>query len=314
MAEKKGKIAMKRVWITLISVVLVGGFILLFIAASDQKKEGRCKGMVLAFAGEKGAAYVDTANIRKQLVSHKVLNPLGKPLSQLDLPLLEQSVKTHDWVKDAEVYVGNHDLLHIKITQKVPVARVFTTRGSSFYLDQDGTTVPATGQFTVQLPVFTGYPAPVKTAKADHLDSMLLQQIARVSTFITGHPFWMAQVEQVAINAEQEFEIIPQLGNALIVLGKGKHVKEKFDKLMTFYKAGLNNVGWGYYDTLDIRYKGQVVGSRKAHATNPVITALVTHNDPDHLKEVREMIAEQNGHVKDKKSVNRRPLATAGNP
>lgn len=311
MAEKKGKIAMKRVWITLVSLVLVTGFILLFIAASDQKKEGSCKGMVIAFTPANGSVYVDTAGIRKQLLSHKALNPLGKPISQLDLPLLEQSVQTHAWVKAAEVYVGNHDLLHIKITQKVPVARVFTTRGSSFYLDQDGMMVPAAGQFTVTLPVFTGYPAPTKARPAD---SSLLQQIAGVSTYIATHPFWMAQIEQVNINDAGEFELIPQLGDALILLGKGDQVARKLDKLLTFYQAGLNNVGWGYYDTLDIRYANQVIGSRKPRTTNPVITALVTHNDPEHLKEVREMIADQNSPTTSEKTVHKQPLTTAGNP
>lgn len=265
----------------MLSIVMVTGFIILFVAASRGKQEDSCRGIVISFNKESGMVYVDTASIRKGLVSHKQLNPIGKKLSQLNIPLLKQSVDTHDWVKHTEVYMGNHDLLHIKITQRKPVARIFSRDGSSFYLDQAGKITPAVGKFTVRLPVFTGFP--VLRKKDSIEDSTLLVQIKAISRYVVQDSFWMAQVEQININSNNHFELIPKVGDVLILFGQGDEVKEKFDKLLTFYKEGLNNVGWGYYDTLDLRFAGQVVASRKGQEENPVIVALKEHNEPEVL-------------------------------
>ncbi len=278
MSGNKGKISTKKVLIALLSIVMVAGFIVLFVAASRGKQEGSCKGIVISFDKKERIMYVDTASIRKQLDTNKQLNPVGKTLNRLNLPLLKQSVGAHDWVKSAEVYMGNHDLLHIKITQRVPVARVFRDDGFSFYLDRAGGTTPALGKFTIRLPVFTGFPKRGKKAAAE--DSSLLVQIGKISHFIARDSFWMAQVEQINMNSENEFELVPKVGDALILFGEGAHIKEKFDKLLTFYKKGLNNVGWGYYDTLDLRFVGQVVASRKGTEENPAIVALKEHNAP----------------------------------
>lgn len=287
MSAKKRKISSKSIWVTLLSMVMIGGFIVLFVAASNDKKEGNCKGIVIAIDGADSIVYVDTANIRKQLLKHKQLNPINKPLAQVDIPLLEQSVNTQDWVKNTEAYFGNHNLLYLKIKQRTPVARIFTEDGKNFYLAKSGEKIPALGKFAIRLPVFTGFSK--KTA-----DSTLITQIKQISEFITGNAFWMAQIEQIEISRDNGFEITPQLGDVLVVFGRGYHISEKFNKLMTFYKEGLNNVGWGYYDTLDIRFDRQVVASRKRSKGNPVIKALVTHNDPDNLKEARKKIAENN--------------------
>ena len=98
-------------------------------------------------------------------------------------------------------------------------------------------------------------------------------------------------MNQVKISAEDGFEIIPRVGDILIVFGEGKKIKEKFDKLMIFYKEGLNKVGWGYYDTLDLRFEGQVVAGRKKKEGNPVIKTLVRHNDPANEKTAGQNIA-----------------------
>ncbi len=296
MSANRKKISKRKVWIALLSVVMIGGFIVLFIAASKDKKERSCKGIVITLDKENGTVYVDTAHVRKQLLAQKQLNPVGKSLAQLDIPLLEQAVDSNDWVQHAEAYLGNHDLLYVNIKQRIPVARVFTEEGKSFYLDTSGAKIPALGKFTIKLPVFTGF-------YEDAKDSTLLTQISAVSQFIVKDTFWMAQIEQVTIDKDNGFEMIPQLGDALIVFGPGEHVADKFNKLMVFYKEGLNNVGWGYYDTLDLRFKGQVVASRKKEKGNPVITALVTHNDPEHLQDIRKEIAENKKTAKKNKAL-----------
>jgi cell division protein FtsQ len=48
------------------------------------------------------------------------------------------------------------------------------------------------------------------------------------------------------------------------VFGEAKDFEEKFEKLKTFYTEGLNKTdGWNKYSTINIKYKNQVVCTKK---------------------------------------------------
>jgi cell division protein FtsQ len=48
------------------------------------------------------------------------------------------------------------------------------------------------------------------------------------------------------------------------VFGDAKDFEEKFEKLKTFYTEGLNKTdGWNKYSTINIKYKNQVVCTKK---------------------------------------------------
>lgn len=277
MTKKKGKISIKRVSIAVLSLVMIVGFVMLFMAASEDKETGHCKGLVLSLDKKVKELYIDTAAIRERIMTKDSLNPVGRSMEQLKIPFIKQEVESQDWVKSAEVYLGNHQLLNVRLKQQTPIARVFRRNGQSFYLTHSGQEIKSAGKAVVDLPVFTGFSNGGRTEK----DSIFLIQMQKMSKFIAGNIFWQAQVEQININNKREFELIPQVGDALILFGEGKYIARKFKKLRTFYKKGLNNIGWGYYDTLDLRFEDQVVATRKDKKGNPIVNALKRNNDPD---------------------------------
>ena len=73
----------------------------------------------------------------------------------------------------------------------------------------------------------------------------------------------MAMVEQVDITAQRMFEMIPKIGNQLIVFGDATDVDAKLDKLKMFYKEIMVKAGWNNYSVINVQYKNQVVAKRK---------------------------------------------------
>lgn len=274
MSETKAKHIIKNVLIALVSLAMITGFVMLFIAASRDRDKSVCKGLRLELKGDPARSFVDKAAIEHMLRGQKALDPVGKPLSALGTAALEKAVKAFPWVKDAQLYVDNDNILQIQVTEREPVARVFTASGNSFFLDQDSRRLPVTGSFAVRIPVFTGFPDGESGAPAR--DSLLAAGITAISAYLSAHPFWMAQVEQVNINALGQFELVNTVGGALVEFGDATDIDQKFSKLLVFYRGALNHVGWGYYDTLDLRFRGQVVASRKPGNRNPVIDSLMT--------------------------------------
>lgn len=288
MPGNKRKNIVKRVIISLISLAMVVSFIVLFVAASKDRNKVKCKGVAVSLNKKEGKVFINPKEIKQLITGNKILNPVGKKLSDLNIQMLERSVETYSWVKDAELYIDNDNILQIHVTQRHPLIRVFTVSGNSFYIDTDGKRVPANGHFVVRVPVVTGFPS--DEIKLHAKDSLLYTQVVAIGKYIAKDSFWMAQADQININTNKEFEIIPKVGNALIEFGEGTDVEEKFDKLLTFYRKGLNNVGWGSYDTLNVSFDGQVVATRKNQDGSPVVEALMTPNAPESLKGVREKI------------------------
>ena len=49
-------------------------------------------------------------------------------------------------------------MLHISVEEKEPVARIFTTAGKSFYIDNEGEKMPLSDKMSARVPVFTNFP------------------------------------------------------------------------------------------------------------------------------------------------------------
>lgn len=68
-----------------------------------------------------------------------------------------------------------------------------------------------------RLPVFTGFPSDRQVLTA--ADSNLLRDIKTISLAIQKDSFSMAMIDQVDITAQRTFEMMPKIGNRVIVFG-----------------------------------------------------------------------------------------------
>src|SRR6202007_1988325 len=92
----------------------------------------------------------------------------------------------------------------------------------------------------------------------DSVGWSLRQQIVDLVNTIQADSFWCAQVSQVIVDSNATFELVPVLGDQRIIFGDTSRMKDKFNNLFLFYKNVLNRIGWDKYETLDLRFKGQV--------------------------------------------------------
>ena len=147
------------------------------------------------------------------------------------------------------------------VQEREPIARIFTTTGTTFYIDNDLTMLPLSDKFSARLPEFTNFPSDKKIlSKAD---SSLLGDIRTISVALQKDSFSMAMVEQVDITPQRMFEMIPKIGNQLIVFGEATDVDAKLQKLKMFYKEIMVKAGWNNYSVINVQYKNQVVAKRK---------------------------------------------------
>lgn len=81
--------------------------------------------------------------------------------------------------------------------------------------------------------------------------------------FVEADDFWRSEIVQIVVSkghdGAPEIELVPRVGSHTILFGPPDDAAEKFDKLLTFYRHGLRNIGWHEYRTINVKYKDQVV-------------------------------------------------------
>jgi len=163
--------------------------------------------------------------------------------------------------------------IKIHVTQRRPIMRIFTEKNQSFYLDEKGMVMPLCKYYTARVLIVTGnlridslpaYAFEEKDSvrqkeyfKKSNLDSLFI-----LAKAIDTSAFWKAQISQININEKKEIELIPQIGNQIILLGTIENLVEKFDKLYLFYKKELTNFGLTKYKVINLKYNNQLVCSK----------------------------------------------------
>lgn len=237
----------------------VGTGVLLVAAAMDQKTK-KCAGIRVHIDGVNGITYVSKAQIIGIITDARPALFTGKPILGIDLEKAEQKLEQNLWIRNAELYFDNNNLLQVAVTERKPVARIFTQTGESFYVDDTGECLPISNQQVARVPVFTSFPAVMhRMGKAD---SSLLLQVRDMGQFILNDHLWMAQIEQVDV-VENAFELIPKLGNHIIYFGDATDMKQKFNRLHLFYTRIMRNTGWNYYGRLDLSYNKLLIATRR---------------------------------------------------
>jgi cell division protein FtsQ len=120
--------------------------------------------------------------------------------------------------------------------------------------------MPLLQKLSVHVPVVTGFPS---AKKLNGRDSLLLDEVKKLALFVISDSFWNAQVGQIDIVGNKNFEIIPTVGNHLIQLGTTENLEQKFNKLFVFYKQVLRNTGFDKYSVINVQYDQQVIGRYK---------------------------------------------------
>jgi cell division protein FtsQ len=196
----------------------------------------------------------------------------GHPLWELNTEHIEGPIRSQPYVDEAHVYLTNNGNVYVDIIQRQPILRIIASNYSSCYVDGHGKLLPLNPNYPARVLVASGYisdsvlkhpPNTLDKLLADSNDrASSLSALFRLAIFIHSHPFFRSQIEQIYVDKTGEVELIPKVGNHVILLGRVEDLEDKFQRLYVFYKLGLNKIGWNKYNVINIKYKNQVVCSK----------------------------------------------------
>lgn len=252
---KNKKIKNMKVWKKIAGVVgltaILGYFIFTVITFSYKSDTQICNRLDVSIKDSSQLQFITEKEIAV-LLERENMNPIGMRMETIHTDKIEKLLKKQPRIKNAQCYKTPSGTLKIGITQREPILRVISAK-RSYYIDREGEIMPVSSLYTAYVPVATG--AITETfAKGELYDFAL---------FLRRNEFWNAQIEQIDVNNKGDVELIPRVGNQIILLGKLDNYEYKLNKLISLYKNGFSRTGWNCYTKIDLKYDNQVVCTKK---------------------------------------------------
>ncbi|MDF1548988.1 MAG: FtsQ-type POTRA domain-containing protein [Bacteroidales bacterium] len=215
---------------------------------------------------------IDRNDVLQQLESdgQKIL---GQPIQNLNIAKIEKRLNDDPFIKHAEVYKEINGELTIEIEPRVPVIRIINASNQSYYIGQYGVLMPLSRKVQTRLIIANGFInykpdfdtiTNIYSNNFDQDDAIkVLRDIHTLVSFINQNVFWQSQTQEIYITEKKELEIIPLVGNQIILFGKIENYREKFRNLEAIYKKGFSAEGWNQFTEINLKYINQVICSKK---------------------------------------------------
>ena len=213
---------------------------------------------------------------------------LKTDIKRVDKKAIRKMLMNHPYVADADVSMSTGGKLHVEVTQRIPLVRVFY-QDNEFYISEQGTIMPLCANHFCDVMVANMVAPHVPCGTSKELDAFSvdvtkasqsvkgdsasnskpitlnshLSTIWCLARFIHDNPIYDGVFDQLTIDAKGDLVLTPKLGNTTVVVGDTTHLAEKFENLWAFYDQGVKKMGWDTYKTINLKYNNQLVCTKK---------------------------------------------------
>lgn len=184
---------------------------------------------------------------------------VGAQIPSINTKKLEQYLKSYPQFEDVVCSFTTSGLLNVKVTPMVPEIRIFEDT-LSYYINKDGKKMASKASFFVDVPVVSG----------KFNEKFSPKDVLPVTRFISSDPVLSHLVGMVNVDDGDNIILVPRIHGHVINFGDTNRLAEKRDALLALYRQVLPYKGWEEYDTISVKFKGQVVATRRNKgARNP---------------------------------------------
>jgi len=262
---------MKKTWIKRIIITL--SIVIVVFATIIAHGFRKCSEVFVAIDYDSAAVFITPGEVKAHLV--KIFgNPVGQRLREINLQSVENMLQMNPFIAQAEASIDLSGKLSIEIKQKNPIVRVQNKLGQQYYLTEEGLMMPISEHGIERTPIASGeifdnYSS-LRNLNSENssvedtiIKRSVLFKVWYLADKIKKDPFMNALTDQIYVNEKRELEIIPRVGGQLIIVGNIDKLTQKFEKLKALYSESFSQIGWNKYAIINLKYKNQVVCTKK---------------------------------------------------
>ncbi len=264
----------RKYWILSVWIIIIGYMVFSFGIVGGDRNSSLCSSIIVSIESQGEDNFI-TENEIIQLLKNKNQKITGTPMIDINTAIIEKIVSGHVLIKRADVYKTikkRADVyktikgeLKIDIEQRKPIIRIISKTGQSLYLDEDGVPMPASKHYTAHVMVAGGNIPGFDFSQFDDNATIpvVYQQLYEIAGIISENELWIAQIDQIYVNRKNEIELVSRIGDHTIRFGTFNNYRRKLAKLEALYKQGFSKYGWKKYKTINLKYKDQVVCTKR---------------------------------------------------
>lgn len=236
-----------KLLITLLTWLLVSlGMIWAFGKSTDLRTNRLLNGHQISIHQPENQIFIIPSDLNNTLDSFNLFDD-SVLLEEINIRLLEEILRKHRHIEDAEVFSTWEGTLKINLIQKLAIARIINNKKMN-YLDKNGDLFPLSDHSSDKLPVLTGF-----EDLSSRLEALnLLENAIKHEAFPNG-------VTSIHRDKNGCYTLNPEWHNHQILWGKPELFDDKAHKAHATYAFLLQNDIIDKLSKLDLRFKGQVV-------------------------------------------------------
>ncbi len=185
---------------------------------------------------------------------------VGKHMGDINASDIEEALRLSPYLENADCVKCQDGRLLIRVSQLVPVFRVFDGE-ESYYVNRAGKRMAANAYYHCDVPVVQGH------FTRAYPPTRLLPLI----DYVEGDSLLRSLVTMYCVRDTNNIIIVPDFSGHVVNIGNADGFDNKFAKLKLFYSEVLPKRGWNTYDTISVKWNHQIVATRRVKAVPQII-------------------------------------------
>lgn len=174
-------------------------------------------------------------------------------LDRVDLAAVENAASASPYLSHCQAGTSIGGAVVLYARQRRPIVRVFTG-GTEYYLSSSRHKMPVSAYGNSNV-IVAGGDIPSKGKG--------LEDVWTLADFLDRNPDYGVLFDQIYRDGKGDLYLTPKIGSHVVQVGSPDNLDEKFRNLMVFYTRGLPQAGWDTYSKVSIKFRGQVVATKR---------------------------------------------------
>ncbi len=239
-------------WVLL--VLLAGYVCTATVWAHYESLRHMCTGIEVNVEGNPQMAKTIRQGVEEELHNYPT-RIVGSQLKQINTQDIERYLGRLNTFESVHCMIASDGKLSVGVVPLVPVMRVFFGN-NSYYINKEGKHIASNAEFYSDVPVVTG------NFKHDFQP----QQVLPLVRFVNEDPMMRDLTSMIVAQDAHNLLIVPRVSGHVVNFGDTTRLAEKRRALATFYREVMPYKGWNEYDTISVKFRGQVVATRRDKA------------------------------------------------
>lgn len=239
-----------------LAVILMVAYLFVALAFTSRTAAGQpCAGIRIAVRDSAEHPFVTATELSRELGTLPS-RLTGMRLADVNIDSIEKIFERIDKIEAVRVVTLTDGHIFVDVDPMEPVARVFPTRGRSYYINRSGKRIAASPRYHVDVPVIQGPFGGSDT-------SFTAMSLMPLLDWLGEHPSWGSLVSAIKADSPSDVIIVPVIRGHVVNLGRVDDLDSKFMRLKRFYEEVMPVKGWNMYDTISLKWRGQAVATRR---------------------------------------------------